>query len=56
MMDHRVAQVPTEPATITVAYTDRSQEVNVRAILLGEAFGRCLADLGQCTIRFYDQR
>jgi hypothetical protein len=47
-MDHRVAQVPTYPATVAVAYTDRSQEANINAIILSEAFGRCLRDLGQC--------
>lgn len=48
MMDHRVAQAPMYPATVAVAYTERSQEANVNAILLSEAFGRCLLDLGQC--------
>ena len=48
MVDHRVAQAPKYPATVAVAYTERSQESNVNAILLSEAFGRCLHDLGQC--------
>ena len=48
MMEHRVAQAPTHPATVAVAYTDRSQEANINAIILSEAFGRCLRDLGQC--------
>ncbi len=47
-MDHRVAQAPTHPTTVAVAYTDRSQEADINAILLSEAFGRCLQDLGQC--------
>ena len=48
MMDHRVAQAPTNPATIAVAYTDRSQESSVRAIIMDGAFARCLNDLGEC--------
>jgi len=48
MMDHRVAHAPTHPATVAVTYTDRSQKANIDAILLSEAFGRCLRDLGQC--------
>ena len=48
MVDHRVAQAPIHPTTVAVAYTDRSQEANINSILLSEAFGRCLHDLGQC--------
>lgn len=47
-MEHGVAHAPTYPATLAVAFTDRSQEANVKAMLLSEAFGRCLRDLGQC--------
>lgn len=47
MMDHRVAQAPMYPATVAVAYTERTQERDVNAILLSEAFGRCLQELGQ---------
>lgn len=46
-MDHRVAQAPIYPATVAVAYTERTQERDVNAILLSEAFGRCLQELGQ---------
>jgi hypothetical protein len=49
MIDHRVAQVPANPAAIAVAYTDRSQEADVQAIILGKAFSQCLTDLGQWT-------
>lgn len=48
MVEHRVARAPENPATIAVAYTDRSQETSVRAIIMSEAFARCLNDLGQC--------
>jgi hypothetical protein len=48
-MDHRVARVPTNPATIAVTYTDRSQEANVRDIILSGMFVRCLGELGMCT-------
>jgi len=47
MIDHKVAQAPPSPITIGIAYTEHSQKTNVEAIILSEAFKRCLDDLGQ---------